>query len=289
MTLTSRSNPYYIGGPTSISFSGGRTSGFMLWQILQAHGGKLPDDVVVCFQNTGLEHPKTYEFIRDVEQKWQVPIVWLELVVNKTVDDEDTNRGTRVYWYKKVDFCTAAKAGEPFRDLILQRKYLPNPMTRFCTVELKIKTLIRYLKHELGWEDWDNCIGLRADEPRRVAKMKGDIKAENPIMPMAEAGHTLKDVTDFWKQHDFDLGLPGGDNTFGNCVGCFLKGRSKLEKIMDSNPDHFNWWRNIEKEMGSTFRIDRPTYDQMYTQLTVQGRLFEDAVPDESMPCMCHD
>jgi 3'-phosphoadenosine 5'-phosphosulfate sulfotransferase (PAPS reductase)/FAD synthetase len=261
----------------------------MLWQILQAHGGKLPDDVVVCFQNTGLEHPKTYEFIRDVEQKWQVPIVWLELVVNKTVDDEDTNRGTRVYWYKKVDFCTAAKAGEPFRDLILQRKYLPNPMTRFCTVELKIRTLIRYLKHELGWEDWDNCIGLRADEPRRVAKMKGDIKAENPIMPMAEAGHTLKDVTDFWKQHDFDLGLPGGDNTFGNCVGCFLKGRSKLEKIMDSNPDHFNWWRNIEKEMGSTFRIDRPTYDQMYTQLTVQGRLFEDAVPDESMPCMCHD
>ena len=121
--LTSRSNPYYIDGPTSISFSGGRTSGFMLWQILQAHGGKLPDDVVVCFQNTALEHPKTYEFIRDVEQKWQVPIVWLELVVNKTVDDEDTNRGTRVYWYKKVDFCTAAKAGEPFRDLILQRKY----------------------------------------------------------------------------------------------------------------------------------------------------------------------
>jgi len=46
---------FLITGPAVISFSGGRTSAYMLWRILQAHGGILPDDVVVCFANTGRE------------------------------------------------------------------------------------------------------------------------------------------------------------------------------------------------------------------------------------------
>ena len=39
-----------------IHFSGGRTSAFMLWHILEAHGGTLPQDVKVVFCNTGKEH-----------------------------------------------------------------------------------------------------------------------------------------------------------------------------------------------------------------------------------------
>ena len=58
-------NPYKIHGPAIISFSGGRTSGFMLRKILDAHDGKLPEDVIVCFQNTGLEHPLTYEIVKE--------------------------------------------------------------------------------------------------------------------------------------------------------------------------------------------------------------------------------
>ena len=46
-------NPYLIHGPALISFSGGRTSGYMLKKILDAHSGLLPDDVHVTFANTG--------------------------------------------------------------------------------------------------------------------------------------------------------------------------------------------------------------------------------------------
>lgn len=45
-------NPYLIHGPAILSISGGRTSGFMLRQIIDAHGGKLPADVVPVFCNT---------------------------------------------------------------------------------------------------------------------------------------------------------------------------------------------------------------------------------------------
>ena len=52
------SNPYKIPEPALISFSGGRTSGFMLWKILQAYNGKLPEDIWVVFANTGKKHQK---------------------------------------------------------------------------------------------------------------------------------------------------------------------------------------------------------------------------------------
>jgi len=270
-------NPYQIDGPLAISFSGGRTSGYMLNQIIQANDG-LPDDAVVAFENTGLEHEATYQFVREVERRWNVPIVWLEYQI---ANDKQT--------YAVVDYCSASRNGEPFAALIEKRKYLPNPVTRFCMTELKIRTQYRYLTEELGWTEWDNCVGLRADEPRRVARMKGDRKSETVVMPMAEAGHTIEDVTRFWESQDFDLELPGGTNHFGNCVGCFLKGRNRLQKIALADPSHFDWWIEQEAKIDSTFRIDRPTYQQMLTQITVQGVLFDDALVDDTRPCMCHD
>ena len=71
-------NPYRISGPTILSYSGGRTSAFMLWQYLEAHGGRLPPDTHVCFANTGCEHPDTLAFVHTCSLYWAVPIVWLE-------------------------------------------------------------------------------------------------------------------------------------------------------------------------------------------------------------------
>ena len=56
-------NPYLIDEPAVISFSGGRTSAYMLYKVLEAHGGRLPDHVVVAFSNTGKEMPQTLDFV----------------------------------------------------------------------------------------------------------------------------------------------------------------------------------------------------------------------------------
>ena len=51
-------NPYLITGPAQIGISGGRTSGHMVYKILEAHGGALPSDVHLFFQNTGTSDGK---------------------------------------------------------------------------------------------------------------------------------------------------------------------------------------------------------------------------------------
>ena len=53
---------FAIDGPAYVSFSGGRTSGYMLRKILDAHGGVLPSNVHVIFANTGDELPPTLDF-----------------------------------------------------------------------------------------------------------------------------------------------------------------------------------------------------------------------------------
>ena len=64
-------------GNVLISFSGGRTSGYMLHRILEANGD-LPDRVKVLFANTGREMSGTLDFVHNVEKNWGVDITWLE-------------------------------------------------------------------------------------------------------------------------------------------------------------------------------------------------------------------
>ena len=71
-------DPYLIEGPALISFSGGRTSAYLLKHVLDAYGGTLPGNVIACFANTGKEMPQTLDFVRDCGRHWNVTIVWLE-------------------------------------------------------------------------------------------------------------------------------------------------------------------------------------------------------------------
>jgi|TARA_R110002020_G_scaffold24483_2_gene80680 3'-phosphoadenosine 5'-phosphosulfate sulfotransferase (PAPS reductase)/FAD synthetase len=281
------SNPYKIEGPAVISFSGGRSSGFMLHKIIEAHGGTLPDDVKVIFTNTGLEHHETYEFIHRIEENW-CDITWLEYTTKTneiSVGEPDKNQT-----WKKVNYKIASRKGEPFRQLVFQNTtgtghpFLPNPAMRLCTSYLKIRTQIKYLK-SIGWIEWNKAIGLRADEQRRVGKIKSQVKNESVLTPMAEAGHGNEDVKSFWKSHSLDLNLPLDSNIFGNCVGCFLKGYGKLEAIAREEPHQLDWWIDVEKETKHVFVRDRPDYETIKRDAHLQQAFdFGDTID-----CFCTD
>ena len=275
-------NHYKIDGPAVISFSGGATSGFMLNQILAAHGGELPNDVVVCFANTGLEHLKTLDFVNKAETNWGIKIHWLEY------------RSVRNF--VQVDFQSASRKGEPFDLLINDKQYLPNPAARFCTIEMKIKTISRFVREVFGFSDgYSDIMGLRYDEPSRVARTKNSLNSDREVCcPMYYAKHTLDDVEKFWNQNSFKLEIP---RILSNCVGCFLKGASKLDLIARESPGSLEWWADREErpfgitddgiEKRGVFRSDRPRYRNLIRMVDEQ-KLF-DFPDDESMPCNCTD
>ena len=181
-------NPFLINEPTCISFSGGRTSAYMLYRVLQAHDMSLPNEAKVIFCNTGKEHEATLDFVREVEKQWNVPIVWLEYLKEQPK-------------FKVVNYDTASRDGEPFAELITNKQFLPNSVMRFCTTELKIHPITRYMA-SIGHEEFQTFAGIRADEPRRVVKLRETLHA-----PLALAGVTQIDVQAFWKANSFDLGL----------------------------------------------------------------------------------
>ena len=95
-------NPYLIKGPAIVSFSGGRTSGYMLRHVLDAHGGRLPEDVHVLFANTGKERPETLDFVEECATRWDVPIRWVEYANRQSEDGK-----TRHSW-REVAYVTCA-------------------------------------------------------------------------------------------------------------------------------------------------------------------------------------
>jgi 3'-phosphoadenosine 5'-phosphosulfate sulfotransferase (PAPS reductase)/FAD synthetase len=281
-------NPYRIDSPTCISFSGGRTSAFMLYKVLEAHQMSLPPEAIVCFANTGKEDEATLQFVKDCQDNWAVPITWLEYV-----DAEETKDR-----WKQVNFETASRDGEPFEALIRKRNYLPNPVSRFCTVELKVRTIHRYLKAN-GWTEWDSMLGIRADEQRRLAKIGNQDygKHEEKIAPLGGMGVTKETVGDFWRNQSFDLGLPNmnGVTMHGNCDLCFLKGGAQVLSLIQEKPERAVWWAKMEalalalasRPSGAVFRSDRPSYAQMIKFASEQKDMFDPN--EETISCFCGD
>ena len=143
-------NPYYIDEPCVISFSGGRTSAYMLVQILEAHGGTLPPEHTVIFANTGKEMPETLDFVHRCERELSVPIVWVELD-SISVEKQDDGKNKIHRKYKEVDYATAARNGEPFNKLIDGMPSIPNAVMRTCTVNLKIRGMVD-ISRKRGYE-----------------------------------------------------------------------------------------------------------------------------------------
>jgi 3'-phosphoadenosine 5'-phosphosulfate sulfotransferase (PAPS reductase)/FAD synthetase len=260
-------DPFMIRGPALISFSGGRTSGYMLWRIIQAHGGTLPDDVVVVFANTGKEREETLLFVQRCGDRWGVPISWVELL---------RRSGPVAERYELVDFFSASRNGEPFARLIAAKKFTPNAAMRFCTEELKVKTIFAYLENSHGITGGLNVIGLRHDEGHRLlrgyAKNETEKSPWTRFYPLDKARVTRADVMEFWSRQNFDLELRGYE---GNCDLCFLKGRNVLRTIMRENPGAADWWIEQERVRKGRF-VTEFSYADLAREVSDQPHMFDD-------------
>jgi hypothetical protein len=272
-------NPYKTEEITCISFSGGRTSAYMLHQILEAYGG-LPEHMRVIFANTGKEMPQTLDFVQECATRWDVPITWLECLARRGIEGENKY----VYETHVVDWWSASRNGEPFESLIDALGYLPNPMTRFCTDKLKISRINDFMNGLYPDDEWIAAVGIRADEPRRVAKMRAQ---DDKWIPLVDAGIGVQDVGDFWRNQTFDLALPnnGGATDLGNCDLCFLKGYGKRQSIINHHPGLAAWWAKQEEKTGRSFDRNGPSYSEMLARAGTEPDMFL----DDDISCFCGD
>lgn len=212
-----------------VSFSGGRTSGFMCW-FLKNYMNHLYDFVFI-YANTGQEHEKTLEFVNKVDKYFNLNLIWVEAKVN------EAGKGTT---YTLTNFENASRKGEPFEEVI--KKYgLPNKYFIHCTRELKLSPIHKWAKDN-GYKDARQALGIRYDEFRRVKNDK------NYIFPLATfAKITKEDVLNFWKEQPFDLDLP---EHLGNCLFCYKKSDKKLWKVAQEMPEAFDFIKEMETKYG---------------------------------------
>lgn len=274
-----KADPFLITGPAVISFSGGRTSAYMLWHILQAHNGTLPADVVVCFANTGEESAATLDFIRDCAAAWNVLIVWLEFRHGYAPGKTRRHR-----WAEVVSHNSASRHGEPFDMLLESKGIVPDRSRRFCTQELKVLTILRWIVATYGWRRWTNVIGFRSDESVRVIERRA-VEAAQPskmasVFPLADAGVQVLDVMQFWRAQPFDLRLDR-DGDGGNCGSmCFMMSAEQLGRMFIKDPKRAARWVSREKRCGTKTMAPSRSYASVGNTALNQGVLaWDDASP----------
>lgn len=268
-------NPYRIEGPALVSFSGGRTSAFMLHEILRAHGGKLPDNVVVCFANTGKEREETLRFVHECGVLWDVDIVWLEWRDAKPC-------------FEFVGLKTASRKGEPFAALIEKKRRLPNWQERWCTTFLKIRPMQDYMREKFGLlpGQYVELVGLRHDEADRIGDMvEGDAKTgRRRTAPLARAKIEKRHVEAFWSIQRFDLGLEPWE---GNCDFCFATGRKVRIARARRRPSAATWWAQQEAKIGGFFDRRDSVRDLMEEALRTPD-MFETDFDEADAECGLH-
>jgi 3'-phosphoadenosine 5'-phosphosulfate sulfotransferase (PAPS reductase)/FAD synthetase len=222
-----------------VSFSGGRTSAYMVYLMEQKRINE-GWDVDYIFNDTGAEHPKTYEFIKRVVKEWGINLTCL-----KSVASQEKGVGNT---YKIISVDQIGWDLTNVKENI--KKYgqftIMNP---FCTDRMKTIPVSKYIKDKYG-KKYCNWLGMRIDEPRRLKhlsvqnEMFSEVKKNTQkVRYLAEISpFTKEDVIYWWSKQSFDLEIP---EHLGNCIFCVKKDAKKLALAARDCPQEAQEWSNL--------------------------------------------
>lgn len=249
--------------PQIISCSGGRTSGYLTWlKLLEQKEKGISAHFV--FMDTGAEHPKTYEFLRNIETEWCLGLTCLRFDVNPEMGKRNPP--------KVVPVREIGPDLQPWRDML--SKYGPPGLGRaWCTARMKQECCTSWANITFGKGGWETWLGIRADEPARyfdtntwatlraqgldwldaaellrdsgavrigekaaalVEKCKARNRERNVRFLAEISDFGKQDVLDWWEGQSFDLEIP---EWLGNCVFCFKKSVTKVAMAAKDEPE----------------------------------------------------
>ena len=146
--------------PHVVKFSGGRSSGLLLFILLENGFLQRQRGDVIIFNDTSAEHPETYLFSakckRIAEERYGIPFFWIQF---QTYEDARSGEWIRLPAYRLVKPVPWSKEephgyhfkGEAFEEMLSWSGYVPNQFQRTCTQNLKLGVTRQFL------QDWFAC------------------------------------------------------------------------------------------------------------------------------------
>lgn len=206
-----------------LGISGGRDSAALAVFMRQEH----PDlELEYFFTDTGKELSEVYEFLDRLEGFLGKPILRLN-------PDRDFD-----FWLREYNH------------------FLPSPRTRWCTRQLKLRPLERWLREDLDAGTVVNSyVAIRADEPQREG-----YQATHPNMrvhfPLKVAGIDRGGVIEILESAGVGEPEYYRWRSRSGCTFCFFQQKIEWVRLLREHPGAFEDARSYEKsalEHGSPF------------------------------------
>ena len=198
-----------------LGLSGGKDSAALAVHMNK----KYPDlNIEYFFTDTGYELKETYDFLNKLKTRLDKPIHYIN------------PRNSFDYFLKKYN------------------NFLPSPTARWCTIEMKLKSMEAWLKPALdAGQEIITYVGIRYDERGRVGyKPTNDlIKAKFPFIDDCIDKDGVMEILE-----SSGLGLPDYYKwrSRSGCTFCFFQKRSEWIGLKENHPKAWEHAKSLEKE-----------------------------------------
>ena len=198
-----------------LGLSGGKDSAALAVHM----NNRYPDlDIEYFFTDTGYELKETYDFLNKLKTRLDKPIHYIH------------PRNSFDYYLKKYN------------------NFLPSQTARWCTIEMKLKSMEGWLKPALdAGQEIITYVGIRYDERGRVGyKPTNDlIKAKFPFIEDCIDKDGVIEILE-----SSGLGLPDYYKwrSRSGCTFCFFQKRSEWIGLKENHPKAWEHAKSLEKQ-----------------------------------------
>lgn len=192
-----------------LGLSGGKDSAALAVYMRENHPD-IPMEYFFC--DTGCELKETYEFLDRLRARLGIQITYL-------CAERGFNHWLQVY-----------------------NGFLPSAMTRWCTKQLKIAPIEKFI----GDDDAISYIAIRADEEREgYISSKDNI---NPVYPLKEGGLIKRDVYRILEESGIGLPKYYEWRSRSGCFFCFFQRKIEWIGLYDNHPELFKLAAKYESD-----------------------------------------
>jgi hypothetical protein len=264
------------------SISGGKTSSYLAKHY--------PADInifsVVRIEDTNNlwmkgKDEKTRQLVSDKLGKEFIGTAEMDEIIY-TILDLEQFIGSEITW----------TTGKTFEEVIKQNYgYLPNKMTRYCTVEMKLKPIFNWLKENtelpvemrIGFRpnELQRAEGVlkRADEngieyfntvigKRKTQNKWGLVPYRKVTFPLIENNISKDVIYNFWNDKNVRFAYRN------NCVGCVNRQPLMISHMAQKDLDKVKWFEKQELNTGNRFLSD-VSFSQILN-FGIQNTFFDD-------------